>query len=316
MTTTTSSFASHARMGKLAIALTANLAAPKHHDAYLHWGQISPADIHGDAALISAPAYPGLSVYEKRVIHAVALCLPGLEDDADVRHNLQQLSLGLAPYDRQQRTSAYHHVYRTLDLRPVARLLHGSARTKCVGTLLSALRAISQKRFIVTVTSADHSHRLTWETALFRVCEENAASLTLEVGLAFYANLANNHAFLPYAFFAVWGKRGSGTESDLFCVLMDDLLTNFRNHYAAYKKSHATRADSPVLVHRELLSTLLGKVSSGYSPTKSRPQRVMDVLGKAVGALIRDLKLITKCEQVPTPNGLRLDFYFNMAYTH
>ena len=155
--------------------------------------------------------------------------------------------------------------------------------------------------------------------------------VNVQLGLSFFYELYNRYAVIKPTLFKVWGKRGSGTDTELFGVLLSNLLAKYSGHRIAalravkeikrskYKTDESyfkarNKVQREALTYSELLSTLKQRTTTDYDSTREQKKNFTIDLKRALDAIKNEINLITDYSPKDLSKAERLDVVFNLDY--
>lgn len=160
--------------------------------------------------------------------------------------------------------------------------------------------------------------------------ELNADFLYISFGRIFFYELYNRFAIIKPSLFSIWGKSGNGTDTELFAVLLSELLSKYSGHRIAsikaseqvkkgkgdkasyYKALEKARKDA--LTYSEYTDTIKERVTTRYNDSREQKRRFTKDLEKAISALVQYGLITDETSIKKTPKGERVDFVFNYYY--
>ena len=156
----------------------------------------------------------------------------------------------------------------------------------------------------------------------------------IEVALSpiFYYEYFTKYAIIKPQLFKIWNKAGSGTTTELFYELLNDLLEKYNAHRIAalqaeekirkskkYKTEEGlykaiNKAQRAALTYREKSTTIRSRVSTDYESTRKQRADFRKHLEDAIRAL-KEYGLIREATYVTASTGEEaIDFVFNLDY--
>lgn len=282
-----------------------------------------------------------ISSIEKKVIYALGVFVADILKDDKLK--------SLVTDDKVD--SALTSYQYSIDIKKFAKLIYHRSKTEQQEKLLSILDGLAGKYQAVQL-EYNNGKKVTISTPLIKIeekviVEDMNASIDdrLEKGLVkvsfgrlFFWNIHKRYAFFPTRLFEIWNKKGNGTETNLFDVLLDTLLYHRWHHISAYKTAESALKDElkakgqklPLeeykkelykrreiaLTYRESLSSILDRVETKYVKSKKMPrfekdlEKVITILkGEHVGIIADFRKEITPAETY-------LYFKYSLSYGH
>ena len=138
--------------------------------------------------------------------------------------------------------------------------------------------------------------------------EPDIMQVNIIFGKLFFIDFFKRYSCFPMRLFEIWNKKGSGTDSDLFDVLLETLLNHRWQHITAYntagkqlsaeiKRSGKDRLDKAsfdkevekrkqaALYYREPMANILERTGKTYyikQRKKGKLKEVLDSVGKAL----------------------------------
>lgn len=218
----------------------------------------------------------------------------------------------------------------------------GKARKRQKEDTIDDLRALSEIVQVQTYQYTDKAGDLVRLRSPLIVIKESIEDLSpdkrldmdfmsIEFGRIFFYQIYERYAVIKAELFTLWGKAGSGTTTELFDILLFDLLGKYGSKYSAAIKAKRERkrkeyrsddayykavaeAQRRALTYRETCVSIRERVSRDYESTgKQRADFKKDITA-AIGAL-KKIGLIREASFTIAANGEEaIDFVFNMDY--
>ena len=156
--------------------------------------------------------------------------------------------------------------------------------------------------------------------------------VNVQLGFSFFYELYNRYAIIKPSLFKVWGKKGSGADTELFGILLSNLLAKYSGHRIASirdtkslnKKDFKTddsyfkarkKAEKEALTYSEYLDTIKERVTTDYDSSREQKKRFTKDLTNALEILkSEDIRLITEYSITSEKKGERLNVVFNPDY--
>ena len=306
--------------GQISVSLSSNIALQK--------GLVSldSLDVEEERFIDRRGKSVVLTNPQTKIIYALSHYLSQFRGDPDIvsymgeiEKNPRKVKNGLKPIVRTINLKTFYKDYLSMD---------GKVRGVQLARLQNELKSLSdinQVFLFGDITAPDGTKRkLRLTTPLIttleslEVVDENGKpdidSFDIQVNIRFSPIFLYKmtREYLPFSkkIFLLWGKRGSGTESELFSVLFSDLASKYP-HYVQTAKTrvHAVRRnDYPTKedylkqvekVRRESLtydqntSTLLERVRTDYSSTRQYRSIFKTDLERSLSVLRDEIGLIT-----------------------
>jgi len=278
-----------------------------------------------------------LTKRQQKLVYALSMFLSQSKDSPEVKAYVQALTEGRQPNSR---------ITIPISITELTKLVttDGKARARQKNDTLEDLRAmasiqqvqiygeygtdIGQVQFIASLISiSEQAVDMTQDKGL------DADFVSVTFGSIFFYELYNRFAIVKPTLFQIWGKAGSGTDTELFAMLLSDLLSKYSAHRIAsiqavrnLKKSNYKTEDSyfkarakvqkDALTYSEYVSTLKERVTTDYESQRVYKATFYKHLDGAIKAL-QEYGLITEETHITLTNkGDRVDFVFNPDYVN
>lgn len=278
---------------------------------------------------------------EERTLFALSCLLTPYLGDDDIQKNIETLKQG------KQVTKEFR-IAKVIDIKALADIVLERSGPSYVSKVNEYLEGIASKK--QKLVSKHDGKTFTWVHSFIilgdyvSIDEENDdeershSKYLREIYFSsqFYDNILSRFSIIPIEFFKVWGKRQSGTDTELFNAFLKLLLAVYPNHIVAYRKARETvekrleeegvklpkkeyleeveKEKTNSLIFSVYLHNMLDRVSTRYMSSRKMKAQLTKDVENSINALKR-LGIIKKCEQTQTDRGMRLDFYFNMEYS-
>lgn len=309
--------------GQISVSLSSNIALQKGIVSLdsLNTEEERFIDRRGKPVVLTNP--------QTKIVYALSHYLSQFQGDGDIvsyideiEKNPRKAKSGLKPVVRTINLKSFYKDYLSMD---------GKVRGVQLARLQNELKTLSEINQVFLfgdmVGKDGEKRKLRLTTPLITTLETldvvdedgkpDIDSFDIQVNIRFSPIFLYKmkREYLPFSkrIFLLWGKRGSGTETELFSVLFSDLASKYPRYVQTAKtKVHAVRRnDFPKeeylkevervrresLTYDQNISTLLERVRTDYSSTrqyrsifKTDLERSLSVLRDDIG-LIQDWKL-------------------------
>lgn len=324
--------------GSMSVALAQNIASRKDATFFLNTqgGQVLELQAIDERRLIDRDGKTTfLTKRQQKLTYALSMFLSQAKDDDEVKAYVRKLAQGETPNSR---------ITLPINITILTRLVttDGRARARQKEEVLSDLQAMADVKQVQTFGEyGTKDGQLRFIAPLIQISEQvedlskdktlDADFIAVTFGSIFFYELYSKYAIVKPKLFQIWGKTGSGTDTELFGVLLSDLLAKYSGHRIAslqaveklkksqYKSEEAyfkarAKVQRDALTYSELASTLQERVTVGYGNSREQKRRFYRDLDRAIQAL-KDYGLITDATRVTdTAKGKRVDFVFNLDY--
>ena len=267
------------------------------------------------------------------------MCLSQRKDEPEIQAYVRKINEGKQPNSRITLPISITELTKTVTP-------DGNARARQKEDVLEDLKALSEIKQVQTFGGYSleeenkEEGKLRFVASLINITEQvedvtdgrklDADFVFIQFGSIFFYQLYNRYAIVKPSLFQMWGKRGNGTDTELFDILLADLLAKYSGHRIAglqavsalkkgkYKTEEAYyKAKNKVLknalTYSEYVSTIQDRVTTGYGDSREQKRRFYRDLENAIKAL-KGYGLITEAKVVKTERGDRVDFTFNLEY--
>ena len=327
--------------GAISVALAQNIASRKVPSLFLETKDKKLLELKAIDAqrLVNREGKPTfLTRRQNKLIFALAMCLSQRKDEPEIREYVKKINEGKQPNSRITLPISITELTKTITT-------DGKARARQKEDVLDDLKALSEIKQVQTfggysLEEDKEEGKLRFVASLINITEQvedvtdgrslDADFVFIQFGSIFFYQLYNRYAIVKPKLFQIWGKAGSGTDTELFDILLADLLAKYSGHRIAgiqavkelkrskykteesfYKARNKVRYNA--LTYSEYASTIQERVTTGYGDSREQKRRFYRDLEKAIEAL-KEYGLITGAKIVKTDKGDRVDFTFNMDY--
>lgn len=327
--------------GAISVALAQNIAFRKVPSLFLETKDKKLLELKAIDAqrLVNREGKPTfLTRRQNKLIFALAMCLSQRKDEPEIREYVKKINEGKQPNSRITLPISITELTKTITT-------DGKARARQKEDVLEDLKALSEIKQVQTfggysLEEDKEEGKLRFVASLINITEQvedvtdgrslDADFVFIQFGSIFFYQLYNRYAIVKPKLFQIWGKAGSGTDTELFDILLADLLAKYSGHRIAgiqavkelkrskykteesfYKARNKVRYNA--LTYSEYASTIQERVTTGYGDSREQKRRFYRDLEKAIEAL-KEYGLITGAKIVKTDKGDRVDFTFNMDY--
>lgn len=220
----------------------------------------------------------------------------------------------------------------------------GRVRSRDIVSFKDELKSISDIEQVIVLTHQGETMHL--KAPLFKTLSELEIStskgknktetdITINIvpSIVFFLRLKNQYFPLRLKAFENWGKKGNGTDTELYSVLFLDLASKWPiyttkakiiTHRETRRQDFATKEEylkeekktkRKYLTYDQNLSTLLEKVSTDYSSTRQYRYNLKKDLEKCIAFLIDEVGVITEGGiRKNAKGGEALRVVFNLDY--
>jgi hypothetical protein len=326
--------------GTMSVALAQNIASKKDATFFLNTtdGDVLKLQAIDERRLVNREGKTTfLTKRQQKLTYALSMFLSQAREEDEVKAYVQKLAQGETPNSR---------ITLPINVTILTKLVttDGCARARQKEEVLSDLQAMADVKQVQTFGEyGTKEGQLRFIAPLIQLSEQmedlskdkrlDADFVSVTFGSIFFYELYSKYAIVKPKLFQIWGKSGSGTDTELFGVLLSDLLAKYSGHRIAclqaleklkkerskyktdesYFKARA-KVQKEALTYSELASTLQERVTVGYGDSREQKRRFYRDLDKAIQAL-QEYGLITDSTQVvDTTKGKRVDFVFNLEY--
>lgn len=274
-----------------------------------------------------------LTFKDMKYIYALSHFLSLIREREDVKSYVSQLSQGLTPD---------FNIVLTIDIVALTKFVEidGNARKRQKEATIRELDRLANIKQVITLGRKGEKELkyvdslITIPTKLIDSTTDKSLDIDVvrvQLGYSFFYELYNKYAVIKPELFKLWGKKGSGTDTELFGVLLSDLLGKFSFHRIAAiqavekikKKDYKTedsyfkarnKAERNALTYSETYEVIKQRVTTDYDSTREQKKNFLIDLSRALSALV-ELGLITSYSPTDLSKAERLDVVFNKDYT-
>ena len=274
-----------------------------------------------------------LTFKDMKYIYALSHFLSLIREREDVKSYVSKLSQGFTPD---------FNIILTIDIVALTKFVEidGNARKRQKEATIRELDRLANIKQVITLGRKGEKELkyvdslITIPTKLIDSTTDKSLDIDVvrvQLGYSFFYELYNKYAVIKPELFKFWGKKGSGTDTELFGVLLSDLLGKFSFHRIAAiqavekirKKDYKTedsffkarsKAERNALTYSETYDTIKQRVTTDYDSTREQKKRFYVDLARALSTLV-ELGLITSYSPTDLSKAERLDVVFNKDYT-
>lgn len=275
-----------------------------------------------------------LTKYQNKIVYALSVFMSQSKEEEEIRAYVQKLNSGKAPKSNISLPISITELTKLVEL-------DGKARARQKEKILEELRTLSEVKQVQTfLVNGTKEGKVRFIAPLIQIQEQledlspdkelNADFVRISFGSIFFYELYNRYAVVKPTLFRIWGKAGSGTDTELFNILLSDLLAKYSAHrIAALKavdgikkgkyKTEASyfaarnKAQRNALTYSEYAYNLRRRVTTDYESQRVYKALFKKHLQNAINALI-EYGLITEARYTKAEKGERIDFVFNIDY--
>ena len=327
--------------GTISVALAQNIASKKAPSLFVETSDKKLLELKAidERRLINREGKtPYLTRRQNKLVFALAMFLSQSKEEPEIKEYVKKVNEGKQPNTRITLPISITELTKTVSTDKKAR-----ARQKAV--VLEDLKALSEIKQVQTFGNYNldedkEEGKVRFVASLINLTEQvedlsrekelDVDFVFVQFGSIFFYQLYNRYAIVKPKLFDVWGKAGSGTDTELFDMLLSDLLAKYSGHRIAgiqavasvkrskYKTDEAyfkarNKVLQGALTYSELVSTIQERVTTGYGDSREQRRRFYSDLDKAVQALT-EYGLLTGAKVSKTGRGDRVDFVFNFDY--
>lgn len=275
------------------------------------------------------PTY--LTRRQTKIVYALSMFLNQQKEEPEIKAYVLKVSRGETPKSR---------IAIPVGITELTKMVttDGKARERQKREVLKDLKAISDMKQVQTFGEyGTEEGKVRFIASLINISEQledlsegkslDMDYVTVQFGSIFFYELYKKYAIIKPSLFQIWGKAGSGTDTELFGILLSDLLEKYSGHKIAYLNAKAKKGTQgkdkyaslayerkKALTYSEYTSTIMERVSTGYGDSREQKKRFYTDLEKAILALSQ-YGLIKEAKTTKTAKGERIDFVFNENYT-
>lgn len=327
--------------GTISMALAKNIASRKVPQLFTSVEEVTDIQIKkklqalqavDEAKLVDRGGKPTyLTRRQTKIVYALSMFLNQQKDKPEVENYVKSINRGVQPNYR---------ITIPVSITELTKMVttDGKARSRQKIEVLSDLKTISEMEQVQTFgiygTGEGNARFI---ASLIKISErledlsqdkaQDLDYVTVQFGSIFFYQLYNKYAIIKPSLFQIWGKAGSGTDTELFGILLSDLLEKYSGHKIAWRKAKAkkgsqgqayyaslAKAQKEALTYSEYASSIKERTTTDYTSQRVYKATFWKHLDKAIEALIK-YGLIKEANIVKTPKGERIDFLFNENYT-
>lgn len=324
--------------GTLSVALANNLASRKDGTLFIQTNDEKILELQAidERRLIDRDGKTTyLTKQQQRLTYALSMFLSQSKEEPEIKSYVQKLAQGETPKSR---------ITLPISITQLTKLVttDNKARARQKKDVLSNLQAMSEIKQVQTFGEyGTKEGQVRLIAPLIQLSEQvedlskdkelDADFIAVTFGSIFFYELYNKYAIVKPSLFSIWGKAGSGTDTELFATLLSDLLAKYSQHRIAsikavekirrnqYKKIEdyykaKAKAQKDALTYSEYTSTIKERVTTDYESQRVYRLNFKRDLEKAIKAL-QDYGLLTEATRITrTKKGDRVDFVFSFDY--
>lgn len=323
--------------GTLSIALANNLASKKNTTFFLQTRDEKVLELQAidEARLINREGKTTfLTKRQQKLVYALSMFLSQSKDEPEIQAYVRALKEGRQPKSR---------ITLPISITQLTKLVttDGNARKRQKEDILSDLKEMAEiKQVQVFGEYGTDEGQIRFVASLIQIAEQvedlskdkelDSDFIAVTFGSVFFYELYNRYAIVKPTLFRLWGKSGNGTDTELFSMLLSDLLSKYSGHRIAsiqavykikksqYKTDEAffkarTKVQREALTYSEYASSIKERVTTDYESRRVYKALFWKHLEGAIKALV-EYGLITDAKITKTAKGERVDFVFNFDY--
>ena len=280
------------------------------------------------------PTY--LTRYQNKIVYALSVFMSQSKEEEEIRAYVKKLNAGKAPKTIITLPISITELTKLVEL-------DGKARARQKEKVIDELVRLSEIRQVQDfMAKGTKDGRLRFTAPLIQIQERiedwspdkqlDADFMRISFGSIFFYELYNKYAVIKPSLFRIWGQAGSGTDTELFNILLSDLLAKYSGHRIAalneakkidkqrnkYKTDESyfsarAKAQKDALTYSEYTYNILRRVTRDYSSSRQYRALFKKDMENAEKALLR-YGLLTEVRHTKTDKGERVDFVFNIDY--
>ena len=280
------------------------------------------------------PTY--LTRYQNKIVYALSVFMSQSKEEDEIRAYVKKLNAGKAPKTIITLPISITELTKLVEL-------DGKARARQKEKVIDELVRLSEIRQVQDfMAKGTKDGRLRFSAPLIQIQERiedwstdkqlDADFMRISFGSIFFYELYNKYAVIKPSLFRIWGQAGSGTDTELFNILLSDLLAKYSGHRIAalneakkidkqrnkYKTDESyfsarAKAQKDALTYSEYTYNILRRVTRDYSSSRQYRALFKKDMENAEKALLR-YGLLTEVRHTKTDKGERVDFVFNIDY--
>ena len=280
------------------------------------------------------PTY--LTRYQNKIVYALSVFMSQSKEEEEIRAYVKKLNAGKAPKTIITLPISITELTKLVEL-------DGKARARQKEKVIEELVRLSEIRQVQDfMAKGTKDGRLRFTAPLIQIQERiedwstdkqlDADFMRISFGSIFFYELYNKYAVIKPSLFRIWGQAGSGTDTELFNILLSDLLAKYSGHRIAalneakkidkqrnkYKTDESyfsarAKAQRDALTYSEYTYNILRRVTRDYSSSRQYRALFKKDMENAEKALLR-YGLLTEVRHTKTDKGERVDFVFNIDY--
>lgn len=324
--------------GTLSVALASNLASRKDSSLFVQTKDEKILELQAidERRLIDRDGKTTyLTKQQQKLTCALSMFLSQSKNEPEIRAYVQKLAQGETPNSR---------ITLPISITQLTKIVttDNKARARQKADVLSNLKTMSEVKQVQTFGDyGTKEGQVRLIAPLIQISEQiedlsedkklDADFVSVTFGSIFFFELYNKYAIIKPSLFSIWGKAGSGTDTELFSALLFNLLAKYSQHRIAsikavekikrsqYKTEESyfkarNKVQKNALTYSEYTSTIKERVTTDYESQRVYKLNFKRDLEKAIKALqeyglLSDSTRITK-----TDKGDRVDFVFNFDY--
>ena len=245
---------------------------------------------------------------EKKLIYALSVWVSQYKDKPFFKNFVEQL---------HSEEKIKSNLEFPIDLKQFAKLMYGRNHPTQLQSIREILEKLSDMRQVIKITRNGKTATIVAPLIHFGdtvvlssegKLEPDIMQVNIIFGKLFFIDFFKRYSCFPMRLFEIWNKKGSGTDSDLFDVLLETLLNHRWQHITAYntagkqlsteiKRSGKDRLDKAsfdkevekrkqaALYYREPMANILERTGKTYyikQRKKGKLKEVLDSVGKAL----------------------------------
>ena len=286
-----------------------------------------------------------LTNLQAEIIYALSWDISRNAEDTKIKEYIRTLEAGLIPESK---------IERKIDLEQLSMLLFGSARRREIDKLVEELKTLAATyQYLIIPTSPGKKKVLMQPLLSFeaegemnedtqseatkkeirRMKKLNGALYKANITYSsiFFASLTNSFTKVLPNLFSIWGKKGNGTKTEFWFILLSDVSSKHTQYTKAYYASLKTIKDKykgkitkeaqkeinaikDKLCYRVSGETLKERTKQDYSSNSTVKRRFVDEVRKCVRSLIEYGIVTDKTIVIDNKGKVIIDFYFNLDF--
>ena len=309
--------------GKISNTLSNNIAACKDPDLFDTLPDKGEAIKATDEANLIDRKGKGvvLSKRQLKLIEALSHFIThNLENDPEVRGAIEAI--------KENRRAKAASVTRPISITELTKFveLDGLARAKQKQMVIDDLKKIAELRQVQVYNW--NGKKFSMSSPLIMIGEIvedltpdkelNLDFMNITYPAIFFYGLDKKFSVTKPEFFRIWGKKGSGTDTDLFNMLFYDLKSRYSYYWSAAMKAKGEKKRGAALrkaaTYEEYAYNIRKRCTKDYESSRKQKADFTTDLLNALNALRDHVGIISEYEILDKPQGRLVRFIFNLDF--